>query len=260
MALTPDELERYKRHILLKEIGGPGQARLRDAHVTLVGMGGIGGPAALYLAAAGVGWLTLIDADTVALSNLQRQIQFATSDLGAAKVAVAKRRLGGLNPGTHIDAVEATATATTVQALLKGADLVIDGTDDFDVRFAVNDACLALGVPLVSAALGPWSGQLGVFGARTSDGERGPCYRCFVSDAPDGVETCQTLGVVGALAGVVGSMAALEAIKIIARAGAPLIGRLWLFDALKGEARTVALPRDPKCPACGEAGGDVNDR
>ena len=250
MALTPDELERYRRHILLKEVGGPGQARLRAATVVLVGMGGIGGPAALYLAAAGIGRLRLIDADRVALSNLQRQIQFATAEVGAPKVAVAKGRLRALNPAVEVEAVEAMLTADTADRLLQGVDLVIDGTDDFAVRFAVNDACLRLGAPLVSAALGPWDAQVSVFAARTQEG-RGPCYRCFVADAPEGVETCRTLGVVGALAGVAGAMAALEAVKLIAGAGQPLIGRVWLFDALNGVARTVALPRDPECPACG---------
>ena len=240
MTFSEDEIDRYARHLVLSEIGGPGQQRLKAARVMIVGMGGVGGPAALYLAAAGVGHLTLIDPDTVALSNLQRQIQFATPDVGAPKVEVSARRLIGLNP--HV-AVQTVASAFTVETVA-GHDAVIDGTDDFAVRHVVNAACVATKVPLVSGALGRWTAQIGVFGGR-------PCYRCLVPEHPVDAETCARVGVVGALAGIVGAMAALETIKIITGAGEPLTGRLLLYDGLNAAARTVTVSPDPACPVCG---------
>lgn len=242
--LSPDERERYARHILLKEIGGPGQQRLKAANVVIVGAGGLGAPAALYLAAAGVGRLRLIDDDAVSLDNLQRQIIFRSTDVGAPKVDRAQIALAALNDNVAVEIERQRLTEANATYLLNGADIVLDGTDDFETRFAVNAAARALGVPLVSGAVGRWDGQVAVFASG------GPCYRCFVPETPPDAETCARVGVVGALTGVIGSLMALEAIKLIAESGEPLIGRVMLFDGLRGDARTVALTRDPACPVC----------
>ena len=248
MAFTPDEVERYARHLVLAEIGGPGQQALARATVLIVGAGGVGSPAALYLAAAGVGTLRIIDADSVSLSNLQRQILFDTADIGRPKVEVAADRLVAINPHTRIEALDYPVTAANAGPVIAGADVVLDGTDDFSVRHVVNAACIAAGVPLVSGALGRWSGQVGVF-------EGQPCYRCLVPETPPDAETCARVGVVGALAGVIGAMAALEAIKIITGAGESLAGRLLLYDGLSATGRTVAVTPDPACPVCGGGQG-----
>jgi molybdopterin/thiamine biosynthesis adenylyltransferase len=240
------EIERYARHLVLAEIGGPGQQALARARVLIVGLGGVGGPAALYLAAAGLGGLTLVDDDAVALSNLQRQIIFDTADIGRAKVEAGADRLRALNPGVAVTVVADRLTAANAAGMVAGHDLVLDGSDDFATRFAVNAACVTAGLPLVSGALGRWSGQVAVFEGR-------PCYQCLVPEIPPEAETCARAGVVGALAGVVGAMAALEAIKRLTGAGAPLAGRLLLYDGLAGTARTVTLPADPACPVCGGA-------
>ena len=244
MSFSPDEIERYARHLVLAEIGGPGQQALSRASVLVVGAGGVGAPAALYLAAAGVGRITLVDHDTVALSNLQRQILFAAADVGRSKVEAGAERLKALNAHVEVQPLNRGLTTGNAREIVAGHDLIIDGTDDFAVRLAVSDACVDTGRPLVSGALGRWSGQVGVFTGR-------PCYRCLVSEIPPEAETCARVGVVGALAGVVGSMAALEAIKLITGAGDPLIGRLMIYDGLKGSARTVTVGADPECPACG---------
>ena len=244
MTFSDDELDRYARHLVLREIGGPGQQRLKAARVLIVGAGGLGAPAALYLTAAGVGALTLVDADTVALSNLQRQVLYEAADEGRPKVEAAAARLAALNPNTRVVPVCEYLTEANARALVAGHDLVLDGTDDFATRFAVNDACVAEGVTLVSGAIGRWTGQVAVFAGR-------PCYRCFVPEIPPGAETCAAVGVVGALAGVVGSMMALEAVKLLTDAGEPLTGRLMIYDALAGETRTVRIGADPECPVCG---------
>ncbi|HRO32814.1 MAG TPA: molybdopterin-synthase adenylyltransferase MoeB [Brevundimonas sp.] len=244
MTFSDDDVERYARHLVLAEIGGPGQQRLARARVLIVGLGGVGGPAAQYLAAAGVGTLGLVDHDTVALSNLQRQVQFSTADIGRHKVEAAAERLTALNSGVAIETFVQALTPDNAAAQVAGWDVVIDGTDDFAVRFATNAACVAAGVPLVSGALGRWEGQVGVFTGR-------PCYRCLVAETPPDAETCARVGVVGALAGVVGAMTALEAIKIITDAGRPLTGRLLLYDGLGGQTRTLAVTPDPICPVCG---------
>lgn len=246
MSFSDIEIERYARHLVLAEIGGPGQQALARARVLIVGLGGVGGPAALYLAAAGLGGLTLVDDDAVALSNLQRQIIFDTADIGRAKVEAGADRLRALNPGVAVTVVADRLTAANAAGLVAGHDLVLDGSDDFATRFAVNAACVTDGLPLVSGALGRWSGQVAVFEGR-------PCYQCLVPEIPPEAETCARAGVVGALAGVVGAMAALEAIKRLTGAGAPLAGRLLLYDGLAGTARTVTLPADPACPVCGGA-------
>lgn len=247
MTFSDDEIERYARHLVLSEVGGPGQQRLKAGRVAIVGLGGVGAPAALYLAAAGVGRLTLIDDDAVALSNLQRQVIFTTEAVGRPKVEVGAEALAALNPHVEVGTVPCRLIADNAGEILRGHDLVLDGTDDFGTRFAVNAACLALGLPLVSGALGRWSGQVGVFRGR-------PCYRCLVPEAPPDADTCARVGVIGALAGVVGAMAALEAIKLLAGAGDPLAGRLLVYDGLAGAARTVGIVADPACPACGGAG------
>jgi molybdopterin/thiamine biosynthesis adenylyltransferase len=244
VTFSEDDVERYARHLVLSEIGGPGQQALKRARVLIVGVGGVGAPAALYLAAAGVGTLGLIDDDAVALSNLQRQILFATADIDRTKVETAAERLTALNPGVAVEIFARRLTSDSAADLVAGFDIVLDGTDDFATRHAVNAACVAAGKPLVSGALGRWSGQVGVFTGR-------PCYQCLVPEAPPDAETCARVGVVGALAGVIGSMAALETIKLIARAGEPLEGRLYLYDGLRGQARTVRVGADPNCAVCG---------
>jgi len=244
MSFSDDEVERYARHLVLREIGGPGQQKLKAARVLIVGAGGLGAPAALYLAAAGVGALALVDPDVVSLSNLQRQILYDTADDGAPKVERAARRLAALNPNVSVTPIAERLTDANARQLIAGYDLVLDGTDDFATRFAVNAACVAERIPLVSGAIGRWTGQIGVFEGR-------PCYRCLVPEIPPDAETCSVVGVVGALAGVIGSMMALEAVKVIAGAGEPLAGRLLNYDALAAEARTVRIGADPECPVCG---------
>jgi molybdopterin/thiamine biosynthesis adenylyltransferase len=244
MSFSDEEVERYARHLVLREVGGPGQQRLKAARVLIVGAGGLGAPAALYLAAAGVGRITLVDPDTVALSNLQRQVLYETADAGHGKAAAAAARLAALNPHVEVVPVAEWLTEANARALVRGHDLVLDGTDDFATRFAVNAASVAERVPLVSGAIGRWTGQVGVFEGR-------PCYRCLVPEIPPDAETCAMVGVVGALAGVIGAMMALEAVKLIAGAGQPLTGRLLIYDALAAEARTVRVGADPRCPVCG---------
>ena len=243
--MSPAERERYARHILLKEIGGPGQQRLKAATVAIVGVGGLGAPAALYLAAAGVGRLRLIDDDKVSLSNLQRQIVYRGADVGAPKAERARQVLIELNAHVDVEAEAQRLTEANAAFLIKGADVVLDGSDDFATRFAVNAGCHAAGMTLISGAVGRWDGQVAVFAPG------GPCYRCFVPEAPPDAETCARVGVVGALTGVIGSLMALEAIKHVAQAGETLAGRIFLFDGLKGAARTVTLARDPACQVCG---------
>ena len=244
MSFSDEEVERYARQLVLREIGGPGQQRLKAARVLIVGAGGLGAPAALYLAAAGVGELTIVDPDTVDRSNLQRQVLYETDDAGRLKVEAAGERLVALNPNVEVVRIAEALTGANARALISGHELVLDGTDDFATRFAVNAACVAEHVTLVSGAIGRWTGQVGVFAAR-------PCYRCLVPDIPPDAETCAAVGVVGALAGVIGSMVALEAVKVIAGAGEPLIGRLLIYDALAAETRTVRVGADPACPDCG---------
>ena len=243
MSFSEQEVERYARHLVLREIGGPGQQKLKAAKVLVVGLGGLGAPAALYLAAAGVGMLGLLDPDQVSLSNLQRQVLYGVDDIGRDKVLSAGQRLSQLNPEIEIEPIPQALTADNARDLVRGYDLVLDGTDDFATRFAVNAACVAEGKPLVSGAIGRWSGQVGVFAGR-------PCYQCLVPEIPPDAETCSVVGVVGALAGVIGSMMALEAIKVITGAGEALTGRLLIYDGLDAESRTVRLSADPECPIC----------
>ena len=244
--MTPDSIKRYARHLVLKEIGGPGQQALLAARVAIVGAGGLGGPVGLYLAAAGVGHITIIDDDVVDTSNLQRQVQFVTTDIGMEKAVVMADTLKDLNPDITAKGVTMRLTPDNAQTLLKDHDIIIDGVDDFASRFAINGAALALKTPLVSGALGRFQGQVS---AHYSNGS-GPCYRCLVPDIPPDTETCSEVGVVGALAGIVGSVMALEVVKLITGAGEPLCGKIWLYDGLKAQARTITLPKDPQCAAC----------
>jgi molybdopterin/thiamine biosynthesis adenylyltransferase len=241
---SDEEVERYARHLVLREIGGPGQQALKAARVLIVGAGGLGSPAALYLAAAGVGTLGLIDPDIAALSNLQRQVIYASADIGRLKVEAAAERLAALNPDIAIETYALAITAQNAPGIVSDYDLVLDGTDDFSTRFFVNAACVHESRTLVSGALGRWTGQVGVFAGR-------PCYQCLVPEIPPDAETCAAVGVVGALAGVIGSMMALEAVKVITGAGEPLAGRLLIYDGLAAQTRTVKLPADPACPVCG---------
>jgi molybdopterin-synthase adenylyltransferase len=256
MNTGPVRLDRHARHILLKEIGGPGQVRLATASVTLVGAGGLGAPAALYLAAAGIGQITLIDPDVVELSNLQRQVLFRSDDVGVDKARAGQTAIKALDPQIHVEAIVQRLDSANGEQLIAGADVVLDGTDNFETRFAVNKACHNLGIPLVSGAVGRWDGQVGVFASGQTKSlpldQRTPCYQCWVPEIPPDGENCAQMGIVGALTGVIGTMMALEAIKIIAKAGRPLIGRIMLYDGLNATARTLNLDCDISCPICGD--------
>lgn len=250
---TPDddELIRYARHIVLRELGGPGQAALRRARVLIVGAGGLGAPVCLYLAAAGVGRITLADDDTVSLSNLQRQVIFRSKDAGRAKAQAARAAMLALNPHVQVTTLERRITEADA-ALVAEHDLVIDGTDTFAARQAINAACVAAGVPLIAGAIAQWEGQLTVW-----DPARGaPCMACIFPDAPAPglAPACAEAGVVGPLPGVIGSMMALEAVKIIAGAGEPLRGRMLIFDGLYGENRMMKISRLTDCPVCSVSG------
>jgi adenylyltransferase/sulfurtransferase len=248
VSLSDSQLDRYARHIVLPEIGGGGQRKLLEAHVTVIGAGGIGSPAIQYLAAAGVGRLTLIDDDEVSLANLQRQTLFGTADIGAAKVERAEAEVARLNPDVEVIAKSERLTAANAIPLLKGADVVLDGCDNFETRLLVADAALALGIPLVSAAVSRFEGQLGVFRGWEQDK---PCYRCFVGADPERPETsCAEQGVLGPMAGVMGSLGAMETIRVVTGFGEDSAGKLLLVDALSLRFRTVSLPKDPGCAAC----------
>lgn len=255
VGLTDSQLDRYARHIVLKEIGGAGQARLLSAHVALIGAGGIGSPAIQYLAAAGVGTLRVIDDDAVALSNLQRQVLFASADIGKPKAEVAVTSVARLNPDVHIIPIVRRLDAGNAAVILRDADVIIDGSDSFATRLAVADAAHALRIPLVSAAVGPFEGQIAVYRGWESDK---PCYRCLVGDDPDRAETsCADQGVIGALTGVMGSLAALEAIRAIVPFGDDSAGKLLIADLLSLRFRTLTVPKDPACPACALAPCDA---
>ena len=246
--LSDRELERYARHIILKEIGGAGQVRLRSACVVLIGAGGIGSPAIQYLAAAGIGVLRIIDDDAVALSNLQRQTLFGTRDVGTSKVVAAAQSVARLNDGVRVEMRRERVDAVNVRDLIAGADVVVDGCDNFATRLAVADACLAMRIPLVSAAVGQFEGQLAVYRGWEADK---PCYRCFVGADPDRPDvSCADQGIIGAMTGVMGSLAALEAIRSLVPFGDDSAGKLLLADALSLRFRTIQLPKDPGCPAC----------
>lgn len=248
MALTDEELDRYARHIVLREIGGPGQRALREARVLVVGAGGLGAPAILYLAAAGVGTLGIVDDDVVALSNLQRQVIHTVAAIGRPKTESAAQAVAALNPGVATRLHPVRLGPENAEDLIAPYDLVLDGSDGFATRRIVNETCARLRKPLVYAALGTWEGQLTTF----RPWEGGPCRQClFPQDpAPGLAPSCAEAGVLGALAGVMGAMQAAEAVKEITGAGEGLSGRLLLWDALAAEARTLRIRRDPACPVC----------
>lgn len=243
------ELERYARHIVMRDIGGPGQRRLRGAKVLFVGAGGIGSPALLYLAAAGIGTIGIVDDDAVSLSNLQRQVIHRTDGVGASKAESARDAIKALNPHVLVRIHNERLTEDNVEALIKPYRLVIDGSDNFATRYLVNRVCAARGTTLVSAALSPWEGQIAIF--KPADG--GPCYECVFPEAPDEALTpnCSVAGVLGPLAGVMGSMVAVEVMKDVTHAGRSLRDRMLVYNALDGETRTLALSKRPGCPACG---------
>lgn len=249
MTLSDAELDRFARHIVLKEIGGAGQVKLRAARVTVIGAGGIGCPALQYLAAAGVGTLRIIDNDVVSLSNLQRQILFGTTDVGRPKVEVAAEAIARLDPDIMVEAVPERLTPGNVTALVGDVDLVLDGSDNFATRLAVSDHCTAARIPLVSAALGQFQGQLGTFCGWKADK---PCYRCFVGDAFDAedCDTCSEQGVLGAMAGLMGSWAAMEAVRALTGFGPNPAGKLHVLDGITPALRTMRLPKDPGCRGC----------
>ena len=250
MALSDDDLERYARHIVLREIGGAGQRRLREARVLCVGAGGLGSPALLYLAAAGVGTLGVVDDDVVSLSNLQRQVLHATERIGDPKTDSAAAALAAVNPGVRVHTHRLRLGAESAAELVAAYDVVLDGSDNFETRYLLNDACLRAGRPLIAAAIGQWEGQLSVYGLRG-----GPCFACVFPERPASglAPSCAEAGVLGALAGVMGALQAAETVKLIVGAGECLSGRLLLYDALWAEFRTIAVPRRPDCPACGDA-------
>lgn len=243
--LTDPQLERYARHIILREIGGAGQQRLLDAHVAIVGAGGIGSPLIQSLAAAGIGRLTVIDDDHVALSNLQRQYLFGTTDVGRPKVDAARDAIARLNPDVTVTTLHRRLTAETFDDFAAGADVIVDGSDNFATRLMVADAANARRIPLVSAAVGQFEGQLAVYRGWEPDK---PCYRCLVGNDPDrGDASCADQGVLGALTGLLGSLAAIEAIRQIVPFGDDSAGKLLLADALAFRFRTITVPKDPAC-------------
>jgi len=248
VSLSDAQLSRYARHIVLREIGGAGQTRLLGATVAVIGAGGIGSPALQYLAAAGVGRLIVIDDDRVDLSNLQRQTLFGTADIGIAKAEAARAALARLTPDVSVEPHLTRLDPTNAATLIAGADVILDGCDNFATRLAVADAALAARIPLVSAAVSQFEGQLATFRGWVPDK---PCYRCFVGHDPDRADTsCADQGVLGAMTGVIGSLAALEAIRALVPFGDDPAGKLLLVDALAFRFRTLALPKDPGCPAC----------
>jgi adenylyltransferase/sulfurtransferase len=246
--LTPAQLDRYKRHLFLEEVGPEGQERLLASSVLLIGAGGLGSPAAFYLAAAGVGTLGLVDFDAVDASNLQRQILYTTRDVGRPKVEVARERLGALNPDVRLVSHGEKLSASNAEGIVAGYDVVLDGTDTFPSRYLTNDVCVWLGKPLVYGSVLRFEGQVSVFDAR-----RGPCYRCLFPEPPppELAPNCAEAGVLGVLPGVIGLLQATEVIKLLLDRGDPLIGRLLVYDALAMEIRQFMLAKDPDCAVCG---------
>jgi len=244
MSLPPEELERHKRHILLKEIGGPGVQKIRAASVSIMGSGALGGPCALYLAAAGIGQIELWDDDRVDRSNLQRQIQFVDADTGTGKAERLAARLRAIDPVLRITAVP----CRFAEGDMPTGAILVDATDNFPARFALNRLAHATHRPLVSGAASGWTGQVSVFASGTVAGA--PCYQCWVPEPPPAAEACDEVGVAGPVTGMTGSALALEVLKLVTGAGTPLIGRLLLIDGLAASTRTVNLRRDLQCPIC----------
>jgi molybdopterin/thiamine biosynthesis adenylyltransferase len=249
LLFSEDQIERYSRHIILPEIGVEGQQKLLSSRILIAGMGGLGSPAALYLAAAGISTFGLVDFDVVDLSNLQRQVIHTTEDLGKPKVESAQESINAINPDATVHRYRQRISSETIKDIISAYDLVLDGTDNFPTRFLLNDACLLTGKTLVYGAVLRFDGQVSVFAPN-----QGPCYRCFIAEMPPpgAVPSCQEAGILGVLPGVIGLLQATEAIKLLIGVGEPLIGRLLLFDALHMKMNEVKLRRDPNCPACGE--------
>ncbi len=246
--MTSDKRLRYSRHVALAELGEEGQERIRRSRVLIVGLGGLGSPAAIYLASAGVGQLLLNDFDCVDLSNLLRQPLFGAEDIGRPKATAAIKMLQRINPDVEYHAIDRRLQGGELHATVKDADVVLDGSDNFGTRFAINAACVAAGVPLVSGAAIRFEGQVSVFGSAGDS----PCYRCLYGESDEELENCQGQGILAPIVGVIGCMMAVETLKLVAGIGEPLTGRLLLFDGLKGEWRTVGIKQDPVCPVCGE--------
>lgn len=245
---SPEEMSRYARHLILPEVGPEGQKKLKQARVLLVGAGGLGSPASLYLAAAGVGTIGLVDFDVVESSNLQRQIVHGTRDVGRPKLESARDRLLDVNPGIEVEGHEVRLTSQNALDILSAYDIVVDGTDNFPTRYLINDACVLLGIPNVYGSIFRFEGQVSIFHAK-----QGPCYRCLYAEPPPPglVPSCAEGGVLGVLPGVIGALQANETLKLILGAGDPLIGRLLLFDALRVRFRELKLRKDPECSICG---------
>jgi molybdopterin/thiamine biosynthesis adenylyltransferase/rhodanese-related sulfurtransferase len=248
MTLTPEQHKRYHRHTLLPEMGEEGQQKLLGSKVLILGAGGLGSPAAMYLAAAGVGTLGIVDMDAVDESNLQRQLLHTVDRVGERKVDSAKKTLAALNPDVNVVGYDVRLAADNVLDIIEGYDLIVDGTDNFPTRYLVNDASLLLEIPVVHGSIHRFEGQVSVFSPY-----KGPCYRCLVPEPPppELAPSCAEVGVVGVLPGIIGSIQALETIKMLLDLGDPLVGRLVSFDALEQSFRTFKLHRDPACPACG---------
>lgn len=247
--LTDEEIQRYSRHILLPEVGGKGQMRLKQSSVLIVGAGGLGSPVALYLAAAGVGRIGLIDNDVVDTSNLQRQVLHDTAQLGRPKVESGAERLRAINPNITVEPYHDRLGADNVADLVSKYDVIVGGVDNFPARYLLNDACVMARKPLVEAGILKYDGMI-----MTIKPYEGPCYRCiFPEPPPPGtVPTCSEAGILGALAGVMGSMQAFEVLKLLLKIGEPLVGQMLMFEGLKGQFRTVEWDRNPKCPVCGD--------
>jgi molybdopterin/thiamine biosynthesis adenylyltransferase/rhodanese-related sulfurtransferase len=252
--LSPDQRNRYQRHLLLPEVGEQGQQRLLDSKVLLLGAGGLGSPAGLYLAAAGVGTIGIVDMDVVDASNLQRQVLHNMDRLGERKVDSAKKTLSALNPDVNVVTYDVRLGADNVLDVIDGYDVIVDGTDNFPTRYLVNDASLLKRIPVVHGSIFRFEGQVTVFAPY-----EGPCYRCFVPQPPPAelAPSCSEAGVLGVLPGIVGSIQAVETVKIVLGIGDPLVGRLLAYDALEETFRTFKLRRDPACPACGERAGEI---
>ena len=248
MNLSREEIYRYSRHLIMPEVGLEGQEKLKASKVLCIGTGGLGSPIGLYLAAAGVGNLGLVDFDVIDITNLQRQVAFTTADVGKSKVETTKERLQALNPFIQVTAYNTRLISENAMEILREYDIVVDGTDNFATRYLVNDACVLLGKPLVYGSIYQFDGQVSVF-----DAKRGPCYRClYASPPPPGmVPSCAEGGVLGVLPAVIGSLQATEAVKLVIGKGDPLIGKLLLFNALEMSFRTLKLRKNPECPICG---------
>jgi adenylyltransferase/sulfurtransferase len=246
--LSPDEILRYSRHLILPEVALQGQRTLKASRVLLVGAGGLGSPLALYLSAAGVGTLGLVDFDVVDPTNLQRQVLHGTKDVGRPKIASARERIADVNPHVHVETYDTQLTSANALEILRDYDVVVDGTDNFPTRYLTNDACVLLGKPNVYGSIFRFEGQASVFAT-----DAGPCYRCLVRDPPPPglVPSCAEGGVLGILPGIIGTIQATETIKLLLDIGETLAGRLLLFDALRMKIRTMQLRKDPECPACG---------